>query len=124
MGNSFDSGEKVNPKRRYSRPKLQTYGSVSEFTHGNTSTGTEGNGRRNSGSDPSIKQDIVRIGEHPLGFGLYLFDYKPEFRNTWGYGRQFGVMADEVARFVPEAVHTCDDGYFIVDYFRLGIIRH
>ena len=42
------------------------------------------------------KNNVVRIGTHPLGLGLYLFDYKPEYQDRCGQGRQFGVMADEV----------------------------
>jgi len=73
-------------------------------------------------SDRSLKQNIVQVGEHPIGFGLYLFDYKPEFVG-FGVGRQFGVMADEVERFVPEAVTVGAHGYRSVNYARLGITR-
>lgn len=72
-------------------------------------------------SDRALKQDIVRIGTHPAGFGLYLFDYKPEFSRSAGYGRQFGVMADEVERVLPKAVVMHPDGYKQVDYAMLGI---
>jgi hypothetical protein len=63
------------------------------------------------------------VGEHPLGIGLYLFDYKSSFREAWGHGRQFGVMADEVERVMPEAVRIGSDGYWLVDYALLGIER-
>ena len=72
-------------------------------------------------SDPRAKENIVRIGTHPLGIGLYLFDYKPEFQAQWGYGRQFGVMADEVEAVMPEAVCEHADGYRMVDYAMLGV---
>lgn len=72
-------------------------------------------------SDRALKQDIVRIGTHPAGFGLYLFDYKPEFREAAGFGRQFGVMADEVELVLPQAVVMHPDGYKRVDYALLGI---
>ena len=45
---------------------------------------------------------MFRIGHHPNGFGLYLFDYKVEFQGAWGRGRQFGVMADEVESVMPD----------------------
>ena len=45
-------------------------------------------------SERRVKENIVRIGDHPLGFGLYLFDYRPEFRQHWGQGRQFGLMIE------------------------------
>jgi hypothetical protein len=56
-----------------------------------------------------------------LGIGLYLFDYKPEFRDQWGYGRRFGVMADEVEEVFPEAVFWHPNGHKIVDHALLGI---
>jgi hypothetical protein len=61
------------------------------------------------------------VGEHFLGIGLYLFDYKPEYRDQWGHGRQFGVMADEVESVMPQAVSIHPDGYKVVDYAMLGI---
>ena len=72
-------------------------------------------------SDRTLKQNIVRVGTHPAGFGLYLFDYKPEFREAAGVGRQFGVMADEVEAVLPQAVVMHPDGYKRVDYALLGI---
>ena len=72
-------------------------------------------------SQRGIKENIVRIGEHPLGLGLYLFDYKPAFRGAWGTGRQFGVMADEVEAVLPEAVSMHPDGYKMVSYGLLGL---
>ena len=67
------------------------------------------------------KENIVRIGTHPFGIGLYLFDYKPEFQAEWGHGRQFGVMADEVEAVMPEAVCVHANGYKMVDYAMLGV---
>lgn len=114
-------------KALYVRPSLVVYGTVVQFTKGNISAGSEGNMKRNSGqdnnSDRAVKENITRVGEHPLGIGLYLFDYKPSFRDAWGHGRQFGVMADEVERVMPEAVRMNSDGYRTVDYAMLGIER-
>ena len=74
-------------------------------------------------SERRVKENIVRIGDHPFGFGLYLFDYRPEHRAQWGHGRQFGVMIDEVEIVMPEAVCMHRDGYKRVDYGMLGISR-
>lgn len=71
-----------------------------------------------------IKENIVRIGVHPLGIGLYLFDYRSVHRQEWGHGRQFGVMADEVESVMPDAVLIHSDGYKMVDYAMLGITQH
>jgi hypothetical protein len=40
-----------------------------------------------------------------------LFDDKPEFQAEWGYGRRFGVMADEVLVVMPQAVDLHANGY-------------
>jgi hypothetical protein len=71
-----------------------------------------------------VKENIVRVGDHPLGIGLYLFDYQPQYRETWGRGRRFGVMADEVEAVRPEAVSVHPDGYKQVNYAMLGIGRN
>ena len=111
----------------YSSPTLKVYGSVSNLTLGAGGTLVDGSNNvkasQSQGSDRAIKENIVRIEDHPMGFGLYLFDYKPEFRDSWGSGRQFGVMADEVEVVMPTAVRLHSDGYKLVTYPMLGIIR-
>ncbi len=72
-------------------------------------------------SDRRCKHRIVRTGVHPLGIGLYLFDYRPEFHAAWGCGRHFGVMADEVESILPQAVSVHPDGYKRVNYAMLGL---
>ena len=59
-------------------------------------------------SDRRLKSNIVRVGTHPLGIGIYEYDIRGE--------RQRGVMADEVLTVMPEAVLTGDDGYMMVNY--------
>ena len=71
--------------------------------------------------DVRVKKNVARIGTHPLGFGIHLFDYKPEFSAENGLGRQFGVIADEVEMIVPEAVMVGIDGYKRVNYSLLGV---
>ena len=120
--------EKQEPaKKPYVKPRLVRYGEVRQLTQTSTTgskEGTTGSGIMKPGSDRAIKENIVRIGEHPLGFGIYLFDYKPEYRATWGEGRQFGVMADEVEAVVPQAVSLHPEGYKVVDHAMLAIRRH
>ena len=69
-------------KLAYQSPTLTVYGSVRELTGGQSGTGTDGaSGMSNAKtSDPSAKENAVRIGMHPAGFGIYLFDYKAELR--------------------------------------------
>ena len=115
----------TNGKKKYKSPGLVCYGSVSVLTQSGTMGGVETNAQDMSNmaanSDMRLKQDTVLVGNHPSGFGLYLFDYKPEFSELHGSGRQFGVMAQEVEAVVPNAVFTHADGYKRVNYAMLGI---
>jgi hypothetical protein len=109
-------------KLPYKTPVLIEYGSVRRLTSSISGGAGDGSGMH-APSDPALKENVVRIGDHPAGFGLYLFDYKKEFRDAHGHGRQFGVMADEVEGIVPEAVGVNSDGFRIVDYTLLGVRR-
>ncbi len=114
-------------RKPYKPPGLREFGKLHLLTQGTGPHAGEGGtamGRR--GSDRRCKERIVRAGVHPLGVGLYLFDYKPEFQATWGRGRQFGVMADEVESILPQAVSVHPDGYKQVNYAMLGmeLARH
>ncbi len=59
-------------------------------------------------SDRRLKSNIVRLGTHPLGIGIYAYDIFGE--------RQLGVMADEVEQVKPEAVLTHSSGFKMVNY--------
>jgi len=128
-----DHLESAGQKRKYQTPLLTRYGALRDLTKsgsGSIQERAKGNsgqchndGNKSCISDLNLKENIVRIGEHPLGIGLYLFDYKPEYRAEWGHGRQFGVMAQEVETIMPEAVCTHPDGYKMVHYAMLGISR-
>jgi len=123
-GGALDRTVSIPAKLDYSTPTLKSYGSVSFLTKGTASVGADGgfnNSKKNTQSDRRLKENVARIGEHPLGIGLYLFDYKPEFRDQCGHGRQFGVMADEVETVLPNAVSMHTNGYKMVDYGMLGI---
>jgi len=73
------------------------------------------------GSDIRMKENIKAIGWLPNGLPVYEFEYKPEFKDKEfnGHGKFVGVMAQDVEKVIPEAVHTLDDGYKIVDYAKL-----
>jgi hypothetical protein len=111
------------PKKAYIAPGLVRYGDVRTLTQAGATAPRENKGGMQKGSSRMVKQNIVKIGVHPLGIGLYLFDYKPEYRGLWGQGRQFGVMAEEVEGVMPEAVCVDAEGFKVVDYGMLGI-RH
>jgi len=75
------------------------------------SGGTGGTGGT-APSDRRLKSNVVRIGTHPLGIGVYEYD-------IWGL-RQRGVMADEVMSVMPEAIEMHKDGYMAVRYDMIG----
>jgi hypothetical protein len=62
-------------------------------------------------SDRRLKSNIVQIGTHPLGIGIYEYDI---FGN-----RERGVMADEVAKVMPDAIVPHESGYMMVNYGKL-----
>lgn len=61
-------------------------------------------------SDRRLKTDIVRVGKLDSGLNVY------EYRYLWSDDRQLGLMADEVAKVRPDAVHMHASGYAMVDY--------
>ena len=97
----------VAKKRAYRKPGLRVYGQVRELTGAAGGTMNGDGGQMMFGSDRRMKRNIVRIGEHPRGFGLYLFDYEPERQARWGRERQFGVMADEVEVVSGRGLRRC-----------------
>jgi len=120
------AGRTARLKRPYFRPRLQELGRLHVQTQGTgPNNGDAGQNMMASGgmgpSDRRLKERIARVGQHPAGFYLYLFDYKPEFQEAFGTGRRWGVMADEVEAVIPEAVHVGTDGYKRVAYSMLGM---
>lgn len=67
-------------------------------------------------SDIRTKENIKPIGWLPNGLPVYEYEYKPEFKDQWGHGKQVGVMAQEVEQVMPEAVIEHPDGYKMVNY--------
>lgn len=68
-------------------------------------------------SDRRLKESIIEVGRDTRT-GLMHFEFAYRADPT----RRFrGVMADEVAAFMPEAVITLPTGYHAVDYDALGM---
>ena len=65
-------------------------------------------------SDRRLKADVTRIGDDPRGFGIYAYRYVWDEPGTV----RTGVMAQEVAPIVPEAVGE-HAGWLTVDYAAL-----
>jgi len=66
-------------------------------------------------SDIRAKRDIAPLARLDNGIGLYRFRY------TWSDQLYVGVIAQEVASVMPDAVIRGADGYLRVDYGRLGL---
>ena len=66
-------------------------------------------------SDVRRKRDIQPVEELPTGIKLYRYRYR------WSATEYVGVLAQEVAELLPEAVCPDADGYLQVDYAQLGL---
>ncbi len=61
-------------------------------------------------SDRRLKTDIRKVGTLDSGLAVYSYRY------VTGGPTMLGVMADEVAETIPDAVSVHDSGYAMVDY--------
>lgn len=77
-------GEPTQMKLAYASPKLKEFGLLHHQTQGTGGNGNDGAGVRTKQSDRMTKENIVRIGDRPLGIGLYLFDYRPRIPRRVG----------------------------------------
>ena len=78
-------------------------------------TTTSNSGGGVTESDRRLKVDVVRVGTHPAGFGLYRFKY------LWSEEEHVGVIAQEVRDVVPAAVVEGEDGFLRVNYGAIGM---
>jgi hypothetical protein len=78
-------------------------------------TGTTGISTTNVPSDRRLKRDVAAVGHCSAGFALYRYRY------VWSDQLYVGVMAQDVQKAAPAAVHCGEDGYLRVDYERLGL---
>jgi hypothetical protein len=117
---STNNAKTLLDKKSYHSPVVQVFGKLHLLTQGTGGNGTDADNTMTKMSDRRAKENILRVGTHPLGIGVYLFDYKAEYREACGHGRQLGLMADEVEVVLPEAVSVHPDGYKMVNYGMLG----
>jgi hypothetical protein len=106
-------------KAPYRTPRLEVLGSLRTATRGSGGMGADAGLGMTMMSDRRAKEEILQIGRHPLGLGIYRFRYKAPYAELYGADRRVGVMADEVAEKYPDAVCRHADGYLRVDYGRL-----
>ena len=70
-------------------------------------------------SDERLKFNIKKVGQLDNGINLYTYEFKPEFKDELGHGMQFGVLAQEVEKVIPQAVSEWRDGYKKVNYTKV-----
>ena len=77
--------------------------------------GKDDSGKRSNASDIRLKTEIHRVGTTVLQLPLYSFQYRGQT------GTYIGVMAQDVLKVEPSAVSVGSNGYYEVDYGKLGI---
>lgn len=65
-------------------------------------------------SDRRLKENIEKVGKTPGGNNVYEYNMKGDKR------RQLGVMAQELLKKRPDAVHKTPSGYLAVDYNKVA----
>jgi len=67
-------------------------------------------------SDIRLKTEIKRVGKLPNGIPVYRWEWTKEAKEMVKDQPAFGVLAQEVLDFMPDAVVMGTDGYYQVDY--------
>jgi hypothetical protein len=103
-------------RRAWNRPELKV-ADVKEITAGPSGSGTEGgpNMRMHSPSDARLKRNVERLGSSPSGLPIYRFEY------VWGSAPSIGVMAQDLLKSRPDAVHKTELGFYVVDYSQIDV---
>ena len=72
-------------------------------------------------SDIRLKSDIKLVGKLVNGIKLYTWKWNKKGKELAGNQMEFGVIAQQAMKIVPEAVLQGSDGYLRVNYSRLGV---
>ena len=67
-------------------------------------------------SDVRLKNEITFVGKLENGIKIYKWKWNEKGKELAGDQVEFGVLAQEVQKIVPEAVITGPDGYLMVNY--------
>lgn len=73
-------------------------------------------------SDESMKKNVKQIGgTRPDGLNVYEYEYKDQYKDIAGYGKQVGFMAQEVEKIYPEAIgRDSKSGKKTIDYSKIS----
>ena len=68
-------------------------------------------------SDVALKDNLTKIDSLPNGLGIYTWEWNDKAKEL-GIDKQptFGVVAQEVQTFAPDAVSLHDNGYMVINY--------
>jgi len=97
---------------------------LSEQTQAGGSPGAGGllegiSGAYKAFSDQRLKTSITRVCDHPSGAGVYRWTWNDKAEAIGLHGSGYGVIAQEIAEIVPDAVTIGERGYLMVDYGRI-----
>ena len=67
-------------------------------------------------SDERLKENIKPIGKSENGHNLYTWDWNDKAKELGVNDPTTGVLAQEVMKYMPEAVIQNDNGYYMVNY--------
>jgi hypothetical protein len=109
------SGERIDHERREALTRLAKYTARAMLAVLMANTAGATAPPISVTSDTRLKRDVTQVGELDSGINLYRYRY------LWSDTAYVGVMAQEVAAVMPEAVQRGADGYVRVDYARLGL---
>ena len=70
-------------------------------------------------SDVRLKENIQKVGVSPNGLNVYTWDWNEDGRRLAGNTPSVGVIAQEVAQVIPDAVSIGAEGYLRVDYSQI-----
>ncbi len=70
-------------------------------------------------SDVRLKENVMKVGEVEPGVGWYTWNWNDTAKAMGVDGPTEGVMAQELMKVNPSAVHKAEDGYYRVDYSKV-----
>jgi len=71
-------------------------------------------------SDIRLKENVMKVGEVEPGVGWYTWDWNDTAKSMGINAPTEGVMAQELMKVNPSAVHKAEDGYYRVDYSKVN----
>ena len=67
-------------------------------------------------SDERLKENIKPIGKSENGHNLYTWNWNDKAKELGVNDPTTGVIAQEIMKYMPEAVITDENGYYMVNY--------